>query len=447
MNPDSRNVAYRFFGVSIARTFAFSVADAFIILYLIAQLTYQEFGVLIAARFLAQAILDYPTGALSDLVGQRRVLGFSYICRIGAIVLLILSNSFAEYLVYYIIGAISASQESGALESWFDNQYQVNSDDTDPEKAIFGAFQGKIGSANFAIRAVAYLIGGTIASVYSRKSLFVLYLGLIIIVFVLILKFISMTRREARSISFSNYIRQLREGIQFYFSRKSVFLYFTGLNVVYGSLVIWGFMILFPYYEAYSGSDENLGVLRSILLLTGFLWFTTAASKSRSITNIHRPLFLALVVGFPVFFAGAYFHYIWIPPANQFQLFSFISMIILFQVLGMTQPLIGILNSRLQIQLVPNEIRNSVYSLSPTIISFLSAIIAFFAGDFVEIHGLEGGILLSVGFTAIGALLFGIGIFQLAKEGEIEEIIVEDVPVVQKKPKKKQKEAPVIIAD
>jgi hypothetical protein len=122
-------------------------------------------------------------------------------------------------------------------------------------------------------------------------------------------------------------------------------------------------------------------------------------------------------------------------------------MIILFQVLGMTQPLIGILNSRLQIQLVPNEIRNSVYSLSPTIISSLSAIIAFFAGDFVGTHGLEGGILLSVGFTAIGALLFGIGIFRLAKEGEIEDLIVEDVPLVQKKPKKKQKEAPVIIAD
>jgi MFS family permease len=379
MNPDSRNVAKKYFGLNVSRNFAFSLANTFIILYILANLGYKEFGMVLAVRFALQAILDYPTGALSDIIGQKKVLTFAYIFHIVSLALIILAKTYNDFLIYVIISAIATSQESGALESWFDTNYRITSGDTDPKKAIFGAFSGKAMSLNLLSRVIAYFIGGLISTKYNRVDLFRLELVAVVIVFGVMIKYVSGSRSKTKNLSVKTYCKQLVEGVQFFASTRGVFFYLFGLTLINGIIIgIWSQLILLPLYEDYSGKDAFLALFRGILVFTGFMWMSFLSRFTKKIRRTHSIIFGSAFIGYPVFYLLVYLHYVFIPPQNKIQLHSFITILILFQLVGINMLFQNVFNGRVQIQLIPNEIRNSVYSLIPTLMTLFGLFFIYF---------------------------------------------------------------------
>jgi MFS family permease len=428
MNPDSRNVARKYFGLSVSRSFAFALADTFIILYILANLGYKEFGMILAVRFGLQAILDYPTGVLGDIVGQKKVLTAAYMFHIVSLVTIILAENFNDFLIYVIISAIANSQESGALQSWFDTNYRITSGDTDPKKTIFGAFNGKAMSLYVLARVTAYFIGGIISTNFSRVDLFRLELVAVAIVFGAIIKNVSGSRSRTKNLTIKTYCRQLAKGIEFFTSTRGVFFYLFGLTLISGMTIgIWSQLILLPLYEDYAGNDVFLAIFRGILVFTGFLWMSFLSKFTKKISRTYSIVFGSTFIGYPVFFLLVYLHYIFIPPQNEIQLHSSTTIFILFQIVGITMLFQNVFNNRVQIQLIPNEIRNSIYSLIPTLMTMFGLFFAYFGGLFMSDHKFEDGILLLSGLTTVGSIITGIGLYLLSKvkEEEIEEYLIE----------------------
>ncbi|MFX0113844.1 MAG: MFS transporter [Candidatus Hodarchaeota archaeon] len=428
MDSKSQSLATKYFFLSSTQIAQAQIVSTFLVLFLLDIISFSELGILLAIQFGLTALLDYPTGALGDAIGHKKVLVIAYCFYALSIAFLLLANSFIELLPFMFFTAIAASQESGALRSWFDNNYRVTSGTFDNDRSVFGTFLGKMQASFFLVSGTLFVVGGIIAAMYSRKALFIVQFLLVIIALGLILVLMNNEQGvETAKPTFQAYLDRLTGGIQFVGSSRGLFFFFLGIVTIGGvTLGIWYNLMLFPFYASYSGTDEYTGLLRSILFVTGVFWMYTGANLSRKFKNPHRGLFLSLLMGNFVFFSLVYSFYQTFRPEDAFVLTSFIGVCILFQFLGLWVALRGPLQSRLMLELVPDKYRNAVYSLIPTLNVLFGIPLVILGGFTISQYGFSAGLLLVVGFCLLGALFAAIGLYWLSRPKFIPLTPVED---------------------
>ncbi|MFQ5979688.1 MAG: hypothetical protein ACE5OZ_16285 [Candidatus Heimdallarchaeota archaeon] len=81
--------------------------------------------------------------------------------------------------------------------------------------------------------------------------------------------------------------------------------------------------------------------------------------------------------------------------------------------LGIWLPLQAILQGRLLLELVPDEYRNAVYSLIPSLILLVSVPLLTLGGFVISSHGFSAGILLIIVLELISATILGLGLYWL----------------------------------
>jgi MFS family permease len=419
MPPESQQVALKFSTLQLTRIASVQIVSTFFILFLLDVITFQELGFLLAVQLMIIAVLDYPTGALGDWIGHKWVLFLAYCCYALGTMILLVANSFEEFLLFGVFSGIGFSQESGALEAWFDNNYRASIGAVDPNRTIYGAFQGKVVAMIGLVSGVSFILGGVVATIFSRKTLFLIQLGLIIVVLVLIVILMNNIEGiEAPKGSLRTYGQQLAGGLSFTVSNRGVFLYMIGASFTLGAIIaIWGSLLLFPYYESYSGSDDYTGLLRAIIFFTGIFWQVIAAGFSKKVYHVRRGIFVTAFMAGPLFFIFAFLYYEFVPPTYAFVLATYVGVIIVFQFIGIFESLGGILRSRLQLELVPDRYRNAVYSLFSTLIVSFGAPLVFLGGFIVDKYSFAAGILLSAILSAIGIFVMGLGLHWLPEPG------------------------------
>ncbi|MHA2033230.1 MAG: MFS transporter, partial [Candidatus Kariarchaeaceae archaeon] len=170
--------------------------------------------------FITQAVLDYPTGNLGDAVGYRRILLAAYIFQIIAVPFLLVENRFLWSSIFMFLFAIGTSQESGALESWFDNTYRNMAQKDDPDREIYTRYQARVSVILYTMAILGFLVGGFFATVVSRKFVFLLFLLLLVIVFLIILFILPKDKPITDAINVRSYIKRVKESLQFLSNRK-----------------------------------------------------------------------------------------------------------------------------------------------------------------------------------------------------------------------------------
>ncbi|MHA2273870.1 MAG: MFS transporter [Candidatus Hodarchaeales archaeon] len=114
--PDrAQGLVQKFVVVLIFADFLFYLSSTFYVLFVIDSVGYAQLGLLLAVRFLLQAVLDYPSGVLGDWIGQKWVLFIAYLAYALAYALLIWADSFSALLVVYLLYGFAASQQSSFL--------------------------------------------------------------------------------------------------------------------------------------------------------------------------------------------------------------------------------------------------------------------------------------------------------------------------------------------
>ncbi|MHA2367183.1 MAG: MFS transporter [Candidatus Hodarchaeales archaeon] len=437
MNANSQSLATKYFFLSSTLIAQLQIASTFLVLFLLDILTYVELGMLLAIQFGLTALLDYPTGALGDAIGHKKVLIIAYCFYAISIVFLLAGNSFIEFVPFAILTAIAASQESGALRSWFDNNYRITSEEFDNDRRIFGTFFGKMQANFFLISGVLFVIGGVIAAIYSRNALFVVQFCLILVALGLIILLMN-NEDGAETVrpTFRAYLDRLAGGLHFVASSRGTLLFFLGLAVLGGTVIgIWGSLMLFPFYASYTGTDEYTGLLRAILFVTGVFWMYNGANFSRKFKNPHRGLFLSMFMGNFIFGAFLFSFYQVFPPTNSMDLISFVGVIVLFQFLGVWVALIGPLQSRLMLELVPDKYRNAVYSLIPTLNVLLGIPLVILGGFVLTQYGFSTGLFLITALFLLGVSIVGLGLYWLSRPKITDAPPIEEIePTPQETP-------------
>jgi MFS family permease len=388
-----------FLGMVIA--FLTSLSSTFYILYAIDKIGFALAATSTSAMLLTQLIFDYPSGSLGDYVGQRIVLAIAFVCYSIAFLLLTSASSFESFVIIGIINGFGNAQSSGSFDTWVDNNYRNLVEDKDPDRKIYGFARSRTSSMNNLALGFSFLLGGYLATEISREFVFAIQFGLAILVTVLILIFL--TDAQASSISqdktrpefsMKRYIDFLLGGIRFLFSTRTRFLFIIGLSIQNVVWLIWGNLILFPLYYGYTGTDFLASTLRTTLFFTGIPLSFIMANVTKRISNNRFPLtiFLQVLLFFPSFVVLTFFN----PPTNEFNPAGIIGVFIL---LGVSVALIFdvsfTLSQRILIDLVPSENRNSIYSLMPSIVSFMGIFVLPVAGAAVESYGLSIGITIA----------------------------------------------------
>ena len=417
MTPKSQSLAIKYFLLSSTQTAQAVIASTFLVLFLLEVISFAELSLLLAIRFGLILLLDYPTGALGDTIGHKIVLAFAYVSYALSILCLLTGNSFVELIPFTILTAIGRSQESGVLQSWFDNNYRSIIETLDDDRKIYGEFIGKMRANSGLISGMLFIVGGVIAVVFSRKALFTiqLYLVLIALLFIILL----MTREEGAGTShrtLRTYIDRFIGGLQFAVSSQGIFLYFLGFTTLFAAFgSIWYEMMLMPLYRSYSGSDEYTGLLRAIIYGTLVFWQLVAAQISKKVEKPYRGLFLSNFVLSIIFFVLLFIFYKLFSPPNTFMWSYYVGVILLFQIISICDSFDSIFRQRLLIELVPDKYRTAVYSLIPTLIVLFSIPLIILAGFIITYYGFTAGILLMLCIGLIGLPILGLGLYKLSK--------------------------------
>ncbi|MFX1283164.1 MAG: MFS transporter [Promethearchaeota archaeon] len=407
-----------FLYLSMIISFLGSLSSTFYVLFSIDHIGFGLTAVCTSIMLATQLIFDYPSGSLGDWIGQRWVLAIAFSFYGVSFLFLTSASTFLDFALIAIINGFGNAQSSGAFNTWVDNNYRVAVGEADPDRKIYGFSTSRVNSLNNFALAASFMVGGTIATLVSRRIVFAIQFGLSIIIIFLFLAYLrdikiddtpSIEPSKTNSNAVSNYFTYLKGGIKFLFSSKAAFFFLVGNAIFNVTWMIWGGLVLFPLYFGYTGTDALAGLLRTSLFLAGIPLSFYMAHINKRISNEKLPIFLFLstLLFFPSFILLTLF----MPPSNKINLLGIaLTFILLWTIVGTTFNIAQTLIQRIMLDLVPSENRNSVYSLMPTVFSLIGIPVIPFAGIIIESYGLAGGIFTAGIVCIIGSLLLSLSL-------------------------------------
>jgi MFS family permease len=423
---------------------SFQISTTFWMIFIAESLGYGDYyagltlvGVLVVIQMAVQTLLDYPTGVLGDWIGQRYVIASALLCYAAAFWLSaqIVKNTPAPFYIYvmiYFLFGLGASQESGAFNAWFDSNYRVAMPH-DKDRKMYGVFWGRMGMVWQVSSTLVLLPGSWLAWYYGEQWVFelqaVFSVLLALVVFRLIQDLPGVRKEQETRPSIGEYGSLLKEGFKFLGSSRFVTYLVLGGVVLWSTGPVWWNLILFPLYFSYLVTAVAVSAFRTLVFLPQAL----ANERSGVIAKRYEPtkwiprfrflqftgvifyLLLAIVVHF---FPGAdpnttEFVSILIPftdlplieiPAQTIVPVALI--FILFVALNMFGAIADILTQRVMLDVVPNRIRNSMYSLQPTLVMIVSMpLIAFFGWLIPQSGGLALTLTLCAFISLVGTVM------------------------------------------
>ncbi|MHA1444382.1 MAG: MFS transporter [Candidatus Hodarchaeales archaeon] len=399
-------------------TFVQILSNTFFFLFSIDNIGFALTGVTLSFTFAVQLITDYPTGSLGDWIGQRRVLALSYIFYAFGFYLMSQAHTFVDFMMIGLVNGLAAGQISGTMQTWLDNNYKKVIENTDNERKVYGYSSSRVNTMTRVVSALAFLVGGILATAYSRQFVFqiqaIMMVGLVILVYNLMKdekipldSEFSENGEKQPSKGFASYFIG---GLKFVTTNKPAFFLITGTAFLFSSFAVWGGLILIPLYFGYTGTDSLASMFRTIVFILGVPISLYTAKISRKFTHNHIPLLTFIFV--LLFYPGFMILFSVIPIKNELNYIGLIASVIWLNILIPTIFDLGaILRQRILIDLVPSENRNAVYSLTPTIISVIGIFILPVAGFLIEDWGLVAGIGTAFVVAFIGAVLIFLGIY------------------------------------
>ncbi|MHA2066733.1 MAG: hypothetical protein ACXABY_20365 [Candidatus Thorarchaeota archaeon] len=258
----------------------------------------------------------------------------------------------------------------------------------------------------------------------------ILCVGTAIAVLTLVKDFSEVQEMREEQPTVGEYFKLLKSGATFIVSDPFVKYVIFGGVIVWSCIIVWGELIIFPVLFAYLVTDVAVATFRTLLRFPGMFGTERAGVWSQKFKPEEWiPRFrLIQNCGFAFFFVFAAIMYVFNPvtgpttlvevvvPLTDFvimqvpqeSLIPAVLMFITFVIGGFFYSVADILTLRLMIDIVPDNIRNSVYSLSPTLaIAFAIPQIAIF-----------GALIQYIGFPltlAITGLISLVGVLMIRK--------------------------------
>ena len=320
--------------------------------------------------------------------------------------LLIFADSTGDLIIAYIFLALANGQASGALQSWFDNNYKRFCHEEDPKREIYREFLGRATMFIQYTGSIVFLVGGIIASFLNNGRIIVFAiqaLGLIslAIFFAVVLNITHDEKKEE-----VGYFSLLKEGLAFSFSDRMISLYVIASVLLIAITIVWYNLVLFVIYFGYTGSDVGAGTLRWMIWFFGAMLMGKAGTISKKLSE--KPWIPRLSFVFTLAFFGLTALLIKFDPFDRdnpsFDLVGVFFVFLIFVSAGFFMNIYNFLTQKFFLEIVPDKLRNSIYSLLPTLGLLVGAVLIFLVGSIIENSGFVWGIFIIIVVALTGVL-------------------------------------------
>lgn len=418
--PEVVRLATIYTSLSLFMQIAFVISTTFYLIFVAEALGNNNFivgmtyvAVLVIVEMMIQTIFDYPTGVIGDWLGQRYILATAFLTYAVAFYLVSFVTTTSPFLLLVLIYALmgfAASQQSGAMGSWLDNNWRVSMPEDD-ERKEYGVFVGKIGMLFWLTNVIILVPGGILAAIFGRPWVFQLQAIMCAIISILSLRLVrnlpGTDELDQKKPTMEEYFSLLKEGVQYLFSSSYVKYLLIGSMLVNSCIAVWANLILFPMYYSYLLTDVAVASFRTIVMIPlvfyaerSGVWARKYKPKKwiprfrflQSAGAVFFWIFAIIMVVFPVPPPGSPMIDIYLPGTSILilrvpvdSLLPVGLMIVVFYVAAIFYQLAGVLTSRVFVDAIPNRVRNGVYSLFPTVVLLLSIPQIAFFGWFISV--------------------------------------------------------------
>jgi MFS family permease len=388
-------------------------------------------GFLVVVQLVVQTLFDYPTGAIGDWLGHRYVIASALLCYAFAFWLtanITPETPFPIFILIYAMIGFGNSQESGAFQAWFDNNYRI-AVPQDTDRKQYGIFMGRLGMMFELVTTLVLLPGSWLALLYGRPWVFQIQTIFCIILAIMVVRFLKdlPSAEKKKRPDLKEYGQLLKDGFKFLFSNRFITLIILGEVIIWASGIVWWQLILFPLYFSYLLTDVAVSSFRTMIFVP------LAGVQERSGVWSRRfdpkkwiPRFrLIQFCGFFFYMSLAIVLFVFpAPPANSpliqlnlpFLNIPIIEMpvssiipiglfFVVFLICELFSAFANILTQRVMIDVIPNRIRNCMYSLRPTITMILAIPLIIFFGWWIPIGGFSTTFALIAPIGLVGAYL------------------------------------------
>ncbi len=438
--PEVVRLATLFTSLSLFMQVAFAISTTFYLIFVAEALGNNDFivgmtyvGILVIIQMAIQTVFDYPTGVIGDWLGQRYILATAFMTYAIAFYLVstvTTASPFILLVVIYAMMGFASSQQSGAMGSWFDNNWRVSMPEDD-ERKEYGVFVGKTEMLFWLTNTLVLIPGGILAAVFGRAWVFQAQAIMCVVIAILALRLVrnlpNTDELDQKRPTMDEYFSLLREGVQYLFSGKFVTYLLMGSMLINSCITVWANLILFPMYYSYMLTDVAVASFRTIVMIPlvfyserSGVWAKRFAPKKwisrfrfiQTCGALFFWTFAIIMFVFPVPPPGSpMIEYI--IPGTDILLLSVPSdslvpvmlMIVVFFVLGIFLQLANVLTSRVFVDAIPNRVRNGVYSLFPTMLTLLSIPQIAFFGWLISVAPISLTLILTGVISTIGVLL------------------------------------------
>ena len=423
LSESGQQLVEKYFWLTLFSAILGTLSSTFLYLHVIDRLGYTALGTIMAIMFLVSAGTDFPTGVLADWLGHKWVLSIAYVLFSISYVLIAFANGFSQFVIAFIILALANGQASGALQSWFDNNYKRVSEKEDPKREIYREFMGS-GIKYFQISSsIFFVLGGLVATLLnSGRELVFGFQGICMLimagVFIQVLDSPEIIEEPKEAVG---YFALLFDGIKFAFSSKlMIFLVLSSVIMTTVGLV-WYSLILFPIYFGYTGNDLGAGILRWVIWFGGAILAGKAGKFAKS-KDEKTWLPLSNLLSFLIFFGLTLFVVMFIPIKDQVNVYGILFITVIFITASFYMTVSELLMQKFLLEVIPDDKRNSLYSLLPTLAMILGAPIIYLIGQSVDSLGFDFAIFLFVVLSMLGVLLQYISMSDYTPKVVLEEI-------------------------
>ncbi|MFW9809982.1 MAG: MFS transporter [Candidatus Thorarchaeota archaeon] len=452
--PEVIRLAKIYTSLSIFMQIASVISTTFYLIFVAEALGNNNFivgmtyvGFLVIIEMAVQTLFDYPTGVIGDWLGQRFILTTAFVTYAIAFYMVSFVTTASPFLLLVLIYAMmgfAGSQQSGAMGSWFDNNWRVSMPEDD-ERKEYGVFVGKLGMLYWLTNTLVLIPGGILATIFGRPWVFQLQALMCLVIAIISLRLVhnlpETDELDQKRPTMDEYFSLLREGIQYLFSSEYVKFLLIGTMLVNSCITVWANLILFPMYYSYLVTDVAVASFRTIVMIPIVFYAERSGVWARkyeprkwiprfrflqSAGAVFFWMFALIMFIFPVPPPGSPMVEILIPGTNILILSVPIDsvipvglMIIVFFVAAIFLQLSGVLTSRVFVDAIPNRVRNGVYSLFPTIVLLLGIPQIAFFGWFISISIPLTLILVGL-ISTVGCLMIRKGL-QFPHPTEIDE--------------------------
>ena len=356
---------YFFFSLLYHFIKVFSIA--FVILYIINTFGAFKSGILIGIFYLVSTSFDFFSGVISDHIGQKSVLIASGILISIFYLGISLFNGFFIFIILMVIRGLANALDSGALYTWFINNYKISVQNLDSDRKIYSFIDARIRMMNYLSTSLSVFIGANVVYYFSQNIAFqvtaLLFIITIILLFFLLKENIfnqdadpeHQLKPEERNIK-----HILLNSIKYIFQKKELIVFIVAYLIWLASFgFAFGDLIFYTIKYGYTGNAQLFGLLQS---LTGLMTVITVFIVSLLIKRI-RNSYIIIATSFYniIFYTGLILLMIFIPLSNEFSLVANIAILLLILVSDAFFGEIGVnLINRFMVDLVPSEYRNSI---------------------------------------------------------------------------------------